>query len=419
MSQAASAPGRGGLFDWKRDLRGVWVMSNWYDLVQHVEPLEDLPLDRDLVRSLESGWSGLIGHDVPPVHFYTPTFKSYQTSELKDCGKSAWPAVSITGGDCKLQCDHCKAKILEPMIPARSPEDLWRVVNGIIEDGGQGMLLTGGSNHRNEVEYDDYYSTIRRIKDAFPDFRIAMHTALVDDEIAQSMEQAGIDAAMMDVIGSQDTITQVYHLRRSVDDFEATLESLVKTNMKVVPHIVIGLHYGRLLGEWNALEMIQRHLPDAVVLVVVMPFYAPESRPFVTPDTEAVGRFFMDARKALPETPLLLGCARPPGQAKLQIDTYAVMAGLNGIAHPSDGVVELAARLERRIRVTPACCSIAVGDEVMAVEGANSGIELDLETILAEEKKRRELSRVSASGLGGIRVVSQAGVATSGGCCGV
>jgi len=396
-------------------------MSNWYDLVQHVEPLEDLPLDRDLVQSLESDWSGLVGRDIPPVHFYTPTFKSYQTSELKDCGKSAWPAVSITGGDCKLQCDHCKAKILEPMIPARSPEDLWRVVNGIVEDGGQGMLLTGGSNHRNEVEYDDYYSTIRRIKDEFPDFRIAMHTALVDDNIALSMEQAGIDAAMMDVIGSQDTITQVYHLRRSVDDFEATLESLVKTNMKVVPHIVIGLHYGRLLGEWNALEMLQRHLPDAVVLVVVMPFYAPESRPFVTPDTEAVGRFFMDARKALPETPLLLGCARPPGQAKLQIDTYAVMAGLNGIAHPSDGVVELAARLERRIRVTPACCSIAVGDEVMAVEGENSGIELDLDTILAEEKKRRELARVSAAGLGGIRVVSQAGDAAtaSGGCCGV
>jgi lipoyl synthase len=395
--------------------RGVSVMSNWYDLLRHVEPLEDLPLDRDLVQSLETDWSGIVGRDIPPVHFYTPTFKSYQTSELKDCGKSAWPAVSIKGGDCKLQCDHCKARILEPMIPARTPEDLWRVVNGIVEEGAKGMLLTGGSNHRNEVEYDDYYSTIRRIKDEFPGFRIALHTALVDDDIALSMEQAGIDAAMMDVIGSQDTITQVYHLRRSVDDFEATLESLVKTDMKVVPHIVIGLHYGRLLGEWNALEMLQRHLPDAVVLVVVMPFYAPESRPFVTPDTGAVGRFFMDARKALPETPLLLGCARPPGGAKQQIDAYAVMAGLNGIAHPADGVVELAARLERRIRVTPACCSIAVGDEVMAVEDTNSGIELDLETILAEEKKRRELARVSASGLGGIRVVSQAD-ATAGGC---
>jgi lipoyl synthase len=411
-SQAAPARRPFGI----KDFFGVSLMSNWYDLVRHVEPLEDLPLDQDLVRSLESDWSSLSGRDIPPVRFYTPTFKSYQTSELRDCGKSAWPAVSVTGGDCKLQCDHCKARILEPMIPARTPEELWRVVNGIVEDGAQGMLLTGGSNHRNEVEYDAYYDTVRRIKDEFPDFRIAMHTALVNDDIARSMEQAGIDAAMMDVIGSQDTITQVYHLRRTVDDFEATLESLVRTGMKVVPHIVIGLHYGRLLGEWNALEMIRRHLPDAVVLVVVMPFYAPASRPFVTPDTGAVGRFFMDARKALPETPLLLGCARPPGVARQQIDAYAVMAGLNGIAHPTDGVVELAARLERRIRVTPACCSIAVGDEVMAVEGVNSGLELDLETILAEERKRRERARGAAAGLGGIRVVAQADA--SGGRCG-
>lgn len=388
-------------------------MSDWYDRVQHVEPLEDLPLDQGLIASMEREWSALDAH-TPAINFYTPTFKSYQTSEIKDCGKSAWPAVSITGGECKLQCDHCKAKILEPMIAARSPEALWRTVNEIIEEGAQGMLLTGGSNHQNHVEYDDYYSTIRRIKDEFPEFKIALHTALVTEDVAVSMEQSGIDAAMMDVIGSQDTITQVYHLRRSVDDFEATLERLVKTRMKVVPHIVIGLHYGRLLGEWNALEMLKRHLPDAVVLVVVMPFYAPDSRPFVTPDTSSVGRFFMDARQALPETPLLLGCARPPGQAKMQIDTYAVMAGLNGLAHPSDGSVELAARLDRKVRVTPACCSIAVGDEVMALEGKDAGVELDLDTIVAEEQRRRRVAERALSGLGGIRVVSES---AAGGCC--
>lgn len=391
-------------------------MSDWYDLIQHVEPLEDLPLDSGLIRSFESDWASLDASAIPPVNFYTPTFKAYQTSELSDCGKSAWPAVSITGGDCKLQCDHCKAKILEPMIPARSPEDLWRVVNGIVEDGGQGMLLTGGSNHQNHVEYDDYYSTIRRIKDEFPDFKIAMHTALVTEDIAKSMEQSGIDAAMMDVIGSQDTITQVYHLRRTVDDFEATLEHLVNTKMKVVPHIVIGLHYGRLLGEWNALEMISRHLPDAVVLVVVMPFYAPESRPFETPDTSAVGRFFMDARQALPGTPLLLGCARPPGKAKMQIDAYAVMAGLNGLAHPSDGMVELAARLERRVKVTPACCSIAVGDEVMALENLDAGLEIDINAIIESERERRRAAKLAAKGLGGIRIVTENAPA-AGGCC--
>lgn len=388
-------------------------MSDWLEVVGRVEPLEGIELDAALVNEMQSKFAGLQGERVGRVNFYTPTFKAYASSEITGCGKSAWPAISITGGDCKLQCDHCKAKILEPMMAARTPEDLWRVVNEQISIGAQGMLLTGGSNHRNEVEYDDYYATIRRIKDTFPEFKIAMHTALVDMDIARRMEDCGIDAAMMDVIGSQDTITQVYHLRRTVDDFEKTLEYLVSTKLKVVPHIVLGLHYGHLLGEWNALEIIQRHKPQAVVLVVVMPFYAPENRPFVTPDSKEVGRFFMDARMALPDVPLLLGCARPPGRVKMEIDSYAVMASLNGVAHPSDGMVELAVRLERDVRVTPACCSIAIGDEVMAIETDESGLQVDIQRVIDHERTKRP----NLGSLSGIKVVTTGQPETVGGCC--
>lgn len=381
-------------------------MSSWQEIVDQVDPLEGLALDPALVAAMESRYGLIKGEQVGRINFYTPTFKAYSTSEIASCGKSAWPAVSITGGECKLQCDHCKAKILEPMIPARTPEELWRVVNAQIEAGAQGMLLTGGSNHRNEVEYDPYYSVIRRVKDTFPQFKIALHTALVTPEVAQRMEGAGIDAAMMDVIGAQDTISQVYHLRRSVEDFERSLEALTSTRLKVVPHIVIGLHYGRMLGEWNALEIVRRHQPDALVLVVVMPFYAPERRPFATPDSREVGAFFMDAREALPDIPLLLGCARPAGRVKAEIDSYAVMAGLNGIAHPADGMVELAVRLGREVRVTPSCCSIAVGDEVMALGSEEAGVRIDLKRLMEQERSRRR-----AAGLAGIRVVAA-------GCCG-
>ncbi len=390
-------------------------MSDWLEVVERVEPLDGIELDAALVNEMQSRFAGLQGERVGRVNFYTPTFKAFASSEITGCGKSAWPAISITGGDCKLQCDHCKAKILEPMIATRTPEELWRVVNEQINGGAQGMLLTGGSNHRNEVEYDDYYSTIRKIKDTFPEFKIAMHTALVDMDIARRMEDSGIDAAMMDVIGSQDTITQVYHLRRTVDDFEKTLEYLVSTKLKVVPHIVLGLHYGHLLGEWNALEIIQRHKPQAVVLVVVMPFYAPENRPFVTPDSKEVGRFFMDARAALPDVPLLLGCARPPGRVKVEIDSYAVMAGLNGLAHPSDGMVELAVRLERDVRVTPACCSIAIGDEVMAIETDESGLQVDIQRVIEHERTKRPA--FASSSLSGIKVVTAGQPETVGGCC--
>jgi uncharacterized radical SAM superfamily protein len=363
---------------------------NWNALIGEVEALEAARFDRALIEQFER-----VSRNQGGIHFYTPTFKAYSTSEISACGQSAWPAVSISGGACKLQCDHCKAKILEPMIPATTPEALWRVVNERIAAGAKGMLLTGGSNHRDEVEYGSFLPTVRRIKDRHPEFRIAIHTALVDRAMARAIEAAGVDAAMLDVIGAQDTVAQVYHLRRPVADFERSLELLTETSMKVVPHIVIGLHYGRMLGEWAALEMIARHRPSALVLVVVMPFYAPAQRPFATPGSAEVGRFFLDARRALPDLPLLLGCARPAGRAKLEIDAYAVLAGLSGIAHPAEGVVDLALRLGREVKVTPACCSIAVGEEVLALEDPTAA-RIDPALIVAQERRRgRRLANIA------------------------
>jgi hypothetical protein len=379
-------------------------MSDWLASLAQVEALEDVALDALLVGDMQRRLETLRGSRVGGINFYTPTFKSYSSSELGSCGKSAWPAVSITGGDCRLQCDHCRAKVLEAMIPARSPEELWRVVNHQIEAGAQGMLLTGGSNGRDEVEYGPFYPTVRRIKDAFAEFRIAIHAALVDRDAARRMEESGIDVAMLDIIGAQDTVRQVYHLKRPVADFESSLASLTETSLKVVPHIVLGLHYGSLLGEWNALDIVRRHPPAALVLVVIMPFYARPHRPFAIPSSQEVGRFFMDARQALPDIPLLLGCARPAGQVKQQIDAYAVLAGLNGIAHPADGAVELAARLGRDVRVTPACCSIAVGDEVMALGADGGGIRVDIREIIAEQRRKRGAAR-----LRGIQVISSPG----------
>jgi hypothetical protein len=372
---------------------------SWIEIAGQVEPLEGARLDRTLVAEMERRFGA--PPQAPPVRFYTPGFKAYATSEISSCRSRAWPAVSVTGGDCELLCDHCRAKILEPMIPARTPEALWRVINEQVAAGARGVLLTGGSNRRNEVDYAPFCPTLRRIKDSVPDFRVALHSGLVDDAAARRMEDAGVDVAMMDVIGSQDTISRVYHLKRGVGDFERSLSALVATSMKVVPHVVIGLHYGRMLGEWQALEICRRHLPDAVVLVVVMPFYAPQNRPFEVPGSAEVGAFFAEARQALPGIPLLLGCARPAGRAKSEIDAYAVMAGLDGIAHPADGMVELAARLGRDVRVTPACCSMAAGGELLAADEGDA-LCVDVGEIIARERERRR----AAGSLGAIGVLA-------------
>ena len=330
----------------------------WFELLQEIEPFEDLTFDRKLVDALEEAAQE---RPLGPLRFYTPTFRSYASEELKGCGKASFPAFSITAGACALNCDHCQAKILEPMIPAPKPEELERKVRDLVmlKDLG-GFLLSGGSNRRNEVPYERFYPTIEKLKREFPHLRIAVHSALLDEVRAKRMESAGVDVAMMDVIGAQETIRDVYHLDRPVSDFEATLAALSATKMEVVPHIVIGLHYGRLLGEENALDIIARHKVAALILVVVSPIYAPADKPFATIATDDVAKVFVAARQRIHDAPVQLGCIRPAGLHKLMTDAYAVMAGFDGIAYPAEGTVALARAIGRPVEQEHACCSISL-----------------------------------------------------------
>ena len=247
------------------------------------------------------------------------------------------------------------------MIAATSPAELDRKVRDLVMlKDLRGFLLSGGSNRRNEVPYDRYYPTIEKLKHDFPYLRIAVHSALLDERRAKAMEAAGVDVAMLDVIGAQDTIRDVYHLDRPVADFEATLAALAATGMDVVPHIVIGLHYGRLLGEENALAIVSRHRVTALILVVVTPIYAPAHRPFATISTEDVAHILVAARQRIDGAPVQLGCVRPAGRHKLVTDAYAVMAGFDGIAYPAEGIVALARAIGRPIEQEHACCSMAL-----------------------------------------------------------
>jgi uncharacterized radical SAM superfamily protein len=331
----------------------------WLDLVTEIEDLEDAEFDAGLVAEFEQRASAVVSR---PLRFSTPTFKEYSSSELEGCGKNSFPAFSITAAACALNCDHCQKKILEPMIPATNPDILDNKVRHLIETQElSGFLLSGGSNKRNEIPYSRYMPVVEKLKTDFPQLKIAVHSALLDEARAREMESAGVDTVMMDVIGAQETINEVYNLDRSVDDFEATLAALCATSMEVTPHIVIGLHYGHILGEANALDIVSRHAVTALVLVVIMPFYAKPGT-FVTPATTDVGRIFLEARERLPGQQVLLGCARPPGMHKRVTDAYAIMAGLDGIAFPADGAVSVAHTIGRPFEQAHSCCSIKLGN---------------------------------------------------------
>jgi hypothetical protein len=60
----------------------------------------------------------------------------------------------------------------------------------------------------------------------------------------------------------------------------------------------------------------------------------------------------------MPDIPLLLGCARPRGQHKIETDILAIKAGVNGIAYPSEEVCDFARELGLGFEFHQQCCSL-------------------------------------------------------------
>jgi uncharacterized radical SAM superfamily protein len=223
--------------------------------------------------------------------------------------------------------------------------------------GARGILVSGGCDRRGRVPLLRYVPDLKRIRSEIG-LTIRAHPGLADEETARGLGEVGLDGAMLDIIGAEETIREVYHLEVGLEEYETVLERLSRHGVPLVPHIILGLHYGKMLGEWQALEMVARHSPKFLVLVILMTLYGTAMSGVAPPPTEEIGMFFETARGRLPDTPILLGCARPLGPEKRAIDRRAVDAGLNGIAYPAEGIVAYAESRGLVPRFHDACCGV-------------------------------------------------------------
>ena len=290
------------------------------------------------------------------IHFYAPGLRRYRTREYAGQTVERFVSISVTGAECALACDHCGGKVLEGMRPLRGAT-LFEVCAEAVRRGARGVLVSGGCDRQGRVPLLRHLPDLERARREL-DLIVRVHPGLADEATAAGLGEVGVDGAMLDVIGAEETIREVYHLDVPVEAYARAMARLERHGVPLVPHIVLGLHRGRMLGEWRALAMIAERRPKLLVLVVLMPLYATPMADVTPPPVAEIAGFFADARRALPDTPIALGCARPLGPVKAAIDRAAVDAGFSGIAYPAEGIAAYAEAHGLRVEFHDACCGV-------------------------------------------------------------
>lgn len=299
--------------------------------------------------------SGIFLPKTGKVHFYAPSFMYYKSSYFCSSSKD-FPTISVTGKGCALNCKHCGGKVLETMYSAKTSEELFNLCAKLKKEGALGCLISGGCLPDGSVPLGKFIDAIEKIKREFG-LTLFVHVGIINFEKAKRLKEAGVDAALIDIIGYNETIREIYKLNMTVGDYENSLKTLSQTGLNFVPHIIVGLHYGKLKGELHALQIISKYKPTALVIIALIPIHGTEMENVKPPKPTDIAKVIAAARLMLPEKPIALGCMRPKGKHRARTDVLAIKAGVNAIAFPAEEAIKHAEKQGYIVHFSSSCCS--------------------------------------------------------------
>lgn len=285
------------------------------------------------------------------IIFYVPGIFCYNGKRGK------YSAISITGKDCALQCNHCKGKLLESMIEATTPEKFIDECMRLKAKGDLGCLISGGLQRDGTIPWAQFISAIKYVKESTKLF-ISIHCGMIDFPTALQLKGAGVDQALIDVIGDADTFKRVYNTDLDIERIIASMAALKLAGVPIIPHIVVGLDYGKINGEYKAIEIIKNFAPEVVVIVSLMPLPETPMADVQGPSPQDIAKIMATVRIEMPKIPVALGCARKRGDS--QIDVWAVDCGINRIALPSEEAIAKAQEYSLEIAWQATCCSLPI-----------------------------------------------------------
>lgn len=269
--------------------------------------------------------------------------QKHHTDEILFTRPTATLPVSLTGKHCTLNCAHCAGHYLQHMRPIES----------VLPNGETSYLISGGCDVWGRVPVTSHLDAIRRLR---PGHRMNWHVGLIDEAPLRAILPY-VDVISFDIVGDRETAREVYGLDLGLEDYLRTFERL-RRFAPVVPHVTIGLRGGRLSGEWAALEALQGLGVEHLILIILIPTPGTRYAECALPPLEDVASIFLAARRMLPKARLSLGCMRPAGTYRQEVDALAIRAGLNAIVNPTRRAEILAQEYNLRIVWRDECCAL-------------------------------------------------------------
>lgn len=257
-------------------------------------------------------------------------------------------SVSTTKDYCELNCKHCNKKYLKSMYDI----DDERLIETLKVKKKSTVLISGGSLKDGSVPFYKQMKNIEKIKNN--GYLLNVHTGFLPTQHFHYL--TFFDSISIDIVGDQKILKEVYNLDVNIsnlkdnilkiDEFLNNAKSknplLGDKIPKIVPHITIGILNGMDSYEEKAIDFISKLNIDKVVFNFLIPtkgtFYAKAKNVEIKRLSEIINY----ARSTLPGKKIYIGCMRPFGKSRVELDFACFDLSVDAIVNPSkDFVVQI------------------------------------------------------------------------------
>jgi len=193
---------------------------------------------------------------------------------------------------------------------AVTPKQLYDTIKYLVRKGAKGILISGGFDPNGRLPIEPFLPVIREVKKKY-NIVISVHAGLVDKNLAQKLRDHGIDIVDYELIVDPIVISKVKHLNKKPEDFIKSYEVLINHGPPyVAPHIPIGFNYGRIVKEYEAIDIVKDYNPYVTVFLVFIPTKNTPMENTNPPRINEIVNVLKCARQRI-SGEIALGCMRP------------------------------------------------------------------------------------------------------------